>query len=364
MAKILVVDDEQSICISLREFLQEANHEVSLANDANEAMDMLVKENFDVVLSDIILPRVTGVNLLEFIKESVPDVQVILMTGEPAVKTASEAVRMGAFDYLSKPISKEQLLKTVLNAANVKSLNDERRFLLEENKRHQENLERLVEKLRSLSAELSLVEERERRRMATTLHDSAAQNLAVAMMKLKAALSLTSDKEMSQLLNAAFLLVDTTANQLRNLSHELSPPALYEINLEAALEMLAEQSLEIRGLQCSFEDDGKPKPLSEDQRGLLYRCVTELLANAVKHSNAQSANIRANRRKNRIEIEVSDNGKGFDATGTRNGFGLFSIRERLHAIDGEFRIESGSERGTRVTLTVPLQLEDSSYAKE
>ena len=145
MARILVVDDEHSIRVSLREFLRDAGHEVDTAEQAGEAMEMLEAEDFDVVVSDIILPRITGVSLLKTIKETSPHVQVILMTGEPTVETASEAVRAGAFDYLSKPIGKERLLTTVANAARVKVLDDERRRLAEENRDHQQNLERLVE---------------------------------------------------------------------------------------------------------------------------------------------------------------------------------------------------------------------------
>ena len=103
MTRILVVDDENSIRISLREFLKDANYEVSVAEDAEKAIGMLEEDDFDVVLSDIILPRVTGVSLLKAIRETSPHVQVILMTGEPTVETASEAVRADAFDYLTKP---------------------------------------------------------------------------------------------------------------------------------------------------------------------------------------------------------------------------------------------------------------------
>ena len=145
MANILVVDDEQGIRVSLREFLRDADHEVGVAEDADKAMTMLTVEDFDVVVTDIILPRLTGLDLLKAIKEASPHVQVILMTGEPTVETAAEGVREGACDYLAKPIGKEQLLKTVANAARIKTLDDERRRLEQENRRHRENLERLVE---------------------------------------------------------------------------------------------------------------------------------------------------------------------------------------------------------------------------
>ena len=145
MAKVLIVDDEKSIRISLREFLRDAGYVVAVAEDADEATELLRAGDFDVLVTDIILPRITGVDLLKSIKDTSPHVQVILMTGEPTIETASEAVRSDAFDYLTKPIDKELLLKTVANAARLKSLDDDRRRLTEENHQYRNNLEHLVE---------------------------------------------------------------------------------------------------------------------------------------------------------------------------------------------------------------------------
>lgn len=145
MANVLIVDDERSIRITLREFLIDADYEVDVAEDAAEAMERLGREEYDVVLADIILPQTTGVELLKVIKKKSPRVQVILMTGEPTVETAAEAVRSGAFDYVSKPIGREMLLKVVANAAKYKALNDQRARLAEENRQYQAQLERLLE---------------------------------------------------------------------------------------------------------------------------------------------------------------------------------------------------------------------------
>ncbi len=145
MARILVVDDEKSIRITLKEFLAQDGHSVEVAGDADEGICLLKKKGFDVVLADIILPRVTGVNLLKAIRKASPDVKVIMMTGEPTVETATESLRAGAFDYLFKPISKDVVLKIVRNAADVKILEDEKRRLEEENRQHREELERMVE---------------------------------------------------------------------------------------------------------------------------------------------------------------------------------------------------------------------------
>jgi len=144
MARVLVVDDERSIRITLREFLVGAGHEVFVAEDATEAVDILGAEGIDVVLTDIILPRITGIGLLNSIRDAAAEVQVIMMTGEPTMETATAALRAGAFDYLSKPIPKDAVLKAVANAAHMKDLEDEKRRLEEENWHHQQHLERLV----------------------------------------------------------------------------------------------------------------------------------------------------------------------------------------------------------------------------
>ena len=126
MVQVLIVDDERSIRVTLSEFLKNEDYEVNVASDADQALEMLTAENYDVVVTDIIMPRITGVKLLKSIKETAPRVQVIMMTGEPTIETASEAVRTGAFDYLTKPIGREELVKTVANAVKIKTLDDER----------------------------------------------------------------------------------------------------------------------------------------------------------------------------------------------------------------------------------------------
>ncbi len=109
MAKVLIVDDERSMRITLQKFLEDTGYEAQVAEEAETALEMLSAEDYDVVVSDIIMPRVTGIALLRSIKEASPHVQVILMTGEPNYETSSEAVRLRAFDYIAKPIRKSTL---------------------------------------------------------------------------------------------------------------------------------------------------------------------------------------------------------------------------------------------------------------
>ncbi|MDP8286236.1 MAG: response regulator, partial [Candidatus Electryonea clarkiae] len=145
MARILVVDDEKSIRITLQAFLKDDGHDVQIAEDAIMAVELLKNEDFDVVVTDIIMPKMSGVKLLKAIRDVSEHVQVIMLTGEPTIETASEALRLGAFDYLAKPVTKEAIVKAVNNAANAKVLIDEKLRLVKENLNYQNNLEQLVE---------------------------------------------------------------------------------------------------------------------------------------------------------------------------------------------------------------------------
>lgn len=144
MSRILVIDDEPSMRITLQAFLEKDGYQVSVANDAISAYEMINFNHYDVVLTDIIMPGMTGIELLTKIRQHSDSVQVIVMTGEPTVGTAVNAVKHGANDYLSKPIDRETLLKTVKQAAQIKFLHDENESLEKERIRYLSELENIV----------------------------------------------------------------------------------------------------------------------------------------------------------------------------------------------------------------------------
>ena len=145
MAKVLVVDDEKNIRIVFRDFLELDGHEVHTAGDVSDANRLMIEHDFDVVVTDIIMPGFKGTDLLKNIHKESKGVQVIMITGEPTVDTASEAVRAGAYDYLSKPVNGKYLQEVVAKAARVKALFDEKERLTEENRKHREELTHLVQ---------------------------------------------------------------------------------------------------------------------------------------------------------------------------------------------------------------------------
>lgn len=145
-ARILIVDDEKSIRLVLRAFLEKLEgYEVDLAEDVHQAWALLMKGAFDVVVTDIVLPGLSGVELLQMIRAAAPDVQVILMTGMPTAETASAALRGGARDYLVKPIDRGAFQRAVMTAVHIRRIEAENRRLAAENLRCREALAALAE---------------------------------------------------------------------------------------------------------------------------------------------------------------------------------------------------------------------------
>ncbi len=112
-AFILVVDDEGAIRYSISKTLQRVGYQVHTAESGEEALEMMKRQSYDVVLTDIKMPGLTGVELLAKIKEQSPDAVVILLTGYASLETAIESLRLGAHDYLVKPSSSQDIRQSV-----------------------------------------------------------------------------------------------------------------------------------------------------------------------------------------------------------------------------------------------------------
>ena len=227
-------------------------------------------------------------------------------------------------------------------------------------KEAEEKLLLYQEQLRSLASQLSLAEERLRRRIATELHDHIAQNLAISKIKLAALADTASTQQRTEAIREITDLITQAIEDTRSLTFEVSPPVLYELGFEAAVGWLARQAGRRFGLKVEFADDGLAKPLDTDIRVLLFQAVRELLVNVVKHAKTGKASISTRKVRNNIRIAVEDKGIGFDASGvgardyTKGGFGLFNIRERLNYIGGKVEIRSRPNHGTRITIFAPL----------
>jgi signal transduction histidine kinase len=216
-----------------------------------------------------------------------------------------------------------------------------------------------------LATELLLTEERERRAIATELHDSIGQILAFSSIEL-GNMTKSSSTQATKGLKRVRKHIEQAITAMRTLTFNLSPPVLYTFGLEAAVEDLAEQSSKEHNFRCDFICGVNSMPMSNEVQVLLYRAVRELLANIAKHAMANTVKIALNRVDNMVKITIEDDGVGFDqgkagdVSDELKGFGLFSIRERLSHFGGSFEIQSGLGRGTKVMLTAPLENEDEN----
>ena len=122
MARILIIDDEKAICNTLKEILVYEKYEVEIANDGAEGIRKVESGNFDLVLSDIKMPKMDGIEVLLRLQELNPDLPVVMISGHGTIDTAVDALKKGAYDYISKPPDLNRLLVTVRNALDKSSL--------------------------------------------------------------------------------------------------------------------------------------------------------------------------------------------------------------------------------------------------
>jgi len=130
--RVLAVDDEQVVCESIRRVLSEEGYEVATTTSSKQGLDMLRKDRYDLLLLDIKMPEMDGIELLKAARELSPDTEVLIVTGYATIETAVEAIKLGAFDYLEKPVSPPQLLVAAARALERKHLVDLTRRLRSE----------------------------------------------------------------------------------------------------------------------------------------------------------------------------------------------------------------------------------------
>jgi PAS domain S-box-containing protein len=216
--------------------------------------------------------------------------------------------------------------------------------------------------LRKLASELVMAEEQERKRIAGVLHDEIAQTLAAARMRLDLLQSVPSDQKDKQTLQDAKAFLAQSIQETRALMNDLGNPVLFDLGLKAACEALAKRLMEAHSVRISCEIQDAYKHLDPDVKAIVFQVVRELLNNIAKHSQAQNARVMIDTEDGHFRVQITDDGVGFDSRtlGTptnEGGFGLYSIRERLIAMNGSLKIESAPGTGTAVTAILPEKLD-------
>ncbi len=149
--RVLVVDDEESLRLTFQMFLsREGYGPVETASTYEEALELIETQDFDLIVSDIVMDGASGIDLLRTVKEQGLDCPMVMVTGYPNINTATEAVRLGAFDYLAKPVKKEDLLRTARMAFQQYSLENINKELAREKEQYRKYLEAVFASVRDL----------------------------------------------------------------------------------------------------------------------------------------------------------------------------------------------------------------------
>jgi len=398
MAFVLIVDDETAICATIRLCLEKDGHRVLTAECAADALMLLRDNDFDVIVTDIILPGESGITLLKSIHRVAPTTRVIMMTGNPEVENAAEALRNGACDYLIKPVTKEAICRAVETAARMKAMDDRCRALEQENLTYQQDLERLVAR---------------RTKELQTSNDE----LSDALDKLRATYAIIHNQERLHTLgqlaggiahdfnNALMPILGLTDHLLQQAKNDNGSPEQIEL-LDIVLSSATDAQAIVRRLQAFYKPDEyfatEPvslKPLVDNVVEMMTPAwlgegksiridnaigsIPEVAANTSQlrqlfihlvmnsaHAIAEDGTITidAVADKNRVTLSVRDNGCGMSAStaaacmepffttkrANGSGLGLAMCANIARQYGGSMSVESRLGQGTCITVSLPV----------
>ncbi len=372
--KILIVDDEPRLCSSLKALLSHQGYEAHTSTGGKQAMESLAGNGFDLVLLDIVMPDVDGYQVMDYMDRRSLETPVIFITGHASVDSAVAALRGGAYDYFKKPLDYEELLKTVANAVDQKTRNNEQKQVSKRLLKAKEELEvakRLQDELLA--------------RVSYTIRIPV--NGVVGMAKLLLDTELTSEQhECAEMLRAtAQSVLDMINGDLDLLQAEGYKFGLDMIDfdlratMEALYDLLAERALK-KGLQFTFIVHPKvPSRLRGDPRRL-RQILLNLSDNAVKFTEKGEVVIRVS-----LELEtdthvtlrfaVTDTGIGIPAdrlnrlfnnspfqanASTRprhggTGLGLVISKQLAQMMGGEIGVDSVKGKGSTFWFTAVFE---------
>ncbi len=372
MATILVVDDEESIRVSLGHLLTNAGHEVREAGNADEAQRWVDRQPLDVALLDLLLGKDSGLDIARYLRDRQPDVKIILITSAPNFASASEAIRLRIFDYLVKPVGKLHVFAAVNQAVAAKVREEEYAQLLRDREQSCNVLEHQVRmrtaelnqtaaNLHALAAHLQVVREDERKTLARELHDNFGQNLTALQIDLQwldrhVRAASPVDAAVLDKLTSMAPLAERLTEMTQAVCAALRPGMLDDLGLRAAIEWQAEDWEKRTGLTCAVSLPSDEVVLQPDHALGLFRIFQESLTNVIRHAKATRVDVRLHCGDGSLCLEVQDNGRGFnpEAFPPSKALGLLSMRERASAFQGTVEVLSEPGKGSVVRVRLPL----------
>jgi signal transduction histidine kinase len=365
MKRILAIDDDENNLVLIKAILSKniENSVVDTALSGPIGINLAGAMKPDAILLDILMPEMDGFEVCRILKnnDTTKDIPILLVSALGRnYENRIKGLNAGAEAFITKPFETPELISQVKVLLRIKDAED---MLRKKNQDLQESLEEIKneqEKLRRLNSELLMAEEKERRRLAEYLHDGIGQILSLANINLSSLLRKDLVPDVQGTIHKASKLLSDAIVQSRSLTYDLSPPALYELGLIAAIKWKLSQMEQNHKIDTDFQSNLPRVEISTDTSILVYRIICELLSNVAKHAEASRIKVQIGKDDQNYYFSVIDNGKGFDFQGKttlmkNNGYGLYSIKERLDSIQGELEIESKLNHGTKTTISIPVE---------
>lgn len=382
--RILLVDDEAGIRTVLSLALQDAGYDVAAAADGKSALDELHRQDFAVVVTDMKMPGMDGLKLLEVIKREHPDIEVIIITGHGDMDSAVESMRRGAADFILKPIHEDALEIAVGRAL-------ERIAVRNQLRSYTEHLEHLVEEK---SRKLIEAERLAAVGAASAGIAHAVKNIAGGLEGGMYVLGQGLEQSNTEYLHNGYDMVRRDAGRMKDLAMQLlnfgKPAKLQPVLMDPAepareaVAMLTPKADELGvKLELSAGDD---LPKARLDAEAVHGCLVNLIDNALDAYSETDAYSEINagaetesKKNRRVLVKITaDNGQAaysvedkacgmsdevrakifasfFSTKGSKgNGIGLMSVKKVMDAAGGGIEVESQIGRGSRFVLRFPM----------
>ncbi len=369
--RILVVDDEERVCQTLEEFLTLRGYLVDMASSGPEALKMLEENVYALLLTDLMMPRMNGIELMEQAKELDSDLMVVIITGFGTIETAVQALKQGAYDYVLKPFSLMEIERSVERALEKRRLAHENLQLTEINRRLRE--------IDSLKSDLLGIVSHEFRTPLTSLkgyvsllQGGGLGSVSETQMEALQAIG-ENTRRLEKLVDNILVLAEVGGGSVEI--------RMQNVDVGAVLERAVQESgPEIQACECRVEVSVDPElPPVRGDFDKLVMAVANLIDNAVKFKSEDGivrANVNAQSARGAgwIDLVISDKGIGIsendlntifdhfvqvDMSSTRRvggvGLGLSVVKEIIHRHGGTVKIQSQPNEGTTVTVSLPTR---------
>lgn len=328
---ILIIDDSPDNLNLLKSILTNAKYKVHLAPSGKLALKFMQSNLPDLILLDIIMPKMDGYAVCEQLKQSetTQDIPVIFISALQDVFDKVKAFSLGAVDYIIKPFQEQEVLVRVENQLRMRRLSQQ---LINQN---------ILQ---------------ERNRMAREIHDTLAQAFTGIIVHLGAAervMATAPEQALSHIKTVRELAKDGLAEARRSVT-ALRPQLLEEGDLYSALRRIATQMSSHTETHTIFEVIGTAYPLPVEVENNLLRIGQEALTNAFKYAKANIIQIELIYEATQLILRVKDNGQGFDRESPcfSNGFGFLGMKERADRIGAKLAVNSQPGKGTEVIVSI------------